>query len=170
MDYNPNDVYIKIKKLEFKFLLLPLILILINFVLVWHYKIVEIKYVSLLLLIIYFFIKLMFRINRIDVAINTDSVKSPVTGIVKSIENNTIVVKKGIFDKADLRYSNAGFILEKGKSYIFSQDKKQSILIGVIPGNCLCKIILPQDYKITVKPNQKVIAGVTDLGSLNEKH
>lgn len=168
MDFNSPDIFIKIKKLEFKYLLVPLLLIIANFILVYIYKMVHLKYISIGLLIIYFFIKLLFRISRIDVEISDKQIKAPVCGTVQEIQSNEIVIKKSLFDKSDIRKSNAEFLFIKGKPHILQDNTTQSALIGVVPGIALCKVTLPQNSKIKVKTGDKVKAGISDLGEYNE--
>ncbi len=168
MNYNPNEVFVKIKKLEFKFLLLPLLLIIADFIIVLNYKITTLKYFSLALLIIYFFIKILFRIDKITVENSENTIKSPITGKVIQVEKDKIIIEKGMFEKADIRSSFATFKPIKGKIYIFADYNEQSILIGVAPGYIKMEIILPENANITLQPNQKVIAGVTDIGKINE--
>ncbi len=170
MNYNPSDVYIKIKKLEFKFLLLPLVLIIANFIIVYFYHYTKLKYLSLLLLIIYFFIKFLFRIDRIDVPNSGNTLKTPVSGTIVNIENDFLIIKKRLWDKSDIRYSLAEFTFTKGLVFIFSKVKVQSVLIGVVPGIAICKVVLPENYKFTATLGQKVISGVTDIGNFDEKH
>ena len=168
MEYNPNEIFVKIKKLEFKFLLLPLLLIIVDFIIVLQYHIMVLKYVSVLLLIIYFFIKILFRIDKITVEIDEKTAKSPITGQIIGINGNQIIISKGMFKKADVRSSVADIQPIKGKIYTFGNYEEQSILRGIAPGKIKCKIILPDNYTVTAKVNQKVIAGVTELGRLNE--
>ena len=170
MNYNPNEVFIKIKKLEFKYLAIPFILIILNFLLVYLYNIQDFKYLSLLFLFVYFFIKFIFRINKIDIIQNSNAIKSPITGNVIKIENNKITIRKNFFDKADFRYSLAKYRLIKGKLHIFSDISDQSVLIGIVPGNAVIEIELPDNYIATIKKGEKVISGVTDIGKLYEQN
>ena len=171
MEYNPVRVILQIKKIEYRYLLLPFALIIGTFVAVKFYHFTQLKLLSILALILYFVIKMLFRINKIvptEIDDSIKSVKSPINGKVINIENGIVTIYKNLFDRADFRTISSDYTIINGKIFLIEKSDVQSMLTGVTPTTVLCKIALPESYNINVKNGQKVISGITDIGIYNE--
>ena len=150
---------------------MPFALIIGTFVAVKFYHFTQLKLLSILALLLYFLIKMLFRINKIvptEIDNTIKSVKSPINGKVINIENEIVTIYKNLFDRADFRVTSSDYTIIKGKIFLIEKSDVQSMLVGVVPTTFLCKIKLPENYSVNVKIGQRIISGITDIGIYNE--
>jgi len=174
--YNPLDIILKIQRLKFKALALPLILIIIGFSIYSFLKIDAAKYLSLAGLLYYAFISMRFYYRKNVPPQIENAVLSPVNGRVIEVdpEQRVVILKKGFFSPADVRRPSSDTILTFSVfSTKFVMLDHQTILagklIGILPGTALCNCMIPTSHSFVIEANQRVIAGETVLAELTTK-
>jgi len=168
---NPQDYINSIQKQKHLVALGPIILVTITFIINHFYRVDEVKYIALLGLIWYIF---NFVIHKINMPISTEGttgfVFSPINGKIKKIEENKITISKNFWHPVDIRNVSVEqniMIKFSGKQPHFFEDFSADVgkLIGYKSGKLTCEILLPDDFSINVTSSQKVIAGVSVLGT-----
>jgi hypothetical protein len=168
---NPQDYISLIQKQKHFASLGPIILVIITFIFNHFYRIEEVKYVALLGLIWYILNMIIHKINMpIPPEETVGFVFSPISGKVKYIENNKIIISKFFWHSVDIRNSNSEQNIEiifTGKQPILFEDFSDDIgkLIGFKSGKNLCEISLPNNFSINVTIGEKVIAGFSIIAS-----
>ena len=166
-EYTPVEYLTKIQKLKYKAAIFPILLVIISFGLNMIFELDQAKYLSVIGLIWYILIIIQFRVRRnYPPESETEIMLSPINGKVFKIEENSITIKKGFFQAADIRYSgqNVEIKIDSPKMTFFEE---QPILIGKLIGivsssaMCICKI--PENWDIQITIGDKVIAGETIL-------
>jgi len=174
-ELNPLEYLIKIQRIKLRFLALPIFIVICGLGLNLLLKIDFFKYLSLLGLILYFILQILYHIHRIyQFDEDTGAFIAPVSGIVIGIEDQEVLIKKRWFQPADLRapciYETAPFEITLGKIYLFQTESHLAgKLIGLVPGSIICRCLIPSDYVIIVKPSEKVRSGETILASIQEQ-
>lgn len=166
-EYTPVKYLTKIQKLKYKAAIFPILLVVISFVLNMFFELDQAKYLSIIGLIWYIFIIIQFRVRRnYPPESETEIVLSPIYGRVSKIENNSITIKKGFFQSADIRYlgQNIEVKIDSRKVIYFEeQPTLNGKLIGVVPSSAMCICKIPVGWKIEINIDDKVIAGETIL-------
>ncbi len=166
-EYTPVEYLSNIQKLKYKAAIFPILLVFISFGLNLLFEIDQAKYLSVIGLIWYIFIIIQFRVRRnYPPESETKIVLSPIYGRVTKIENNSITIKKGVFQAADIRYSgqNVELTIESKKvTYFEERPTLTGKLIGVITSSAIFICKIPDDWKIEINIDDKVIAGETIL-------
>jgi len=166
-EYTPIEYLTKIQKLKYKAALFPILLVFISFGFNMIFKIDQAKYLSIIGLIWYIFIIIQFRVRRNYPPENEkEIVLSPIYGKVTKIEDNSITIKKGYFQSADIRYAGQNIevnINSKKAIYFEEQYTLTGKLIGVITSSAICICKIPDDLKIEIDIGNKVVAGETIL-------
>ena len=166
-EYTPVEYLTKIQKLKYKAAIFPILLVFISFVLNITLELDQAKYLSIIGLIWYIFIIIQFRVRRNYPPENENKiVLSPIYGKVTKIEDNSITIKKGFSQSADIRYAgqNIEVKMESAKVIYFEeQPTLTGKLIGVLTSSAMCICKIPDDWNIEINIDDKVIAGETIL-------
>ena len=164
-EYTPVEYLSKIQKLKYKAAIFPILLVIISFGFNMIFELDQAKYLSIIGLIWYIFIIIRFRVRRnYPPESVTEIILSPIYGKVTKIENNSITIKKGVFQSADIRYpgQNIEVKIDSGKvTYFEEQPALTGKLIGVLPSPVICICEIPDDWEIEINIDDKVIAGET---------
>ena len=166
-NYTPVEYLTKIQKLKYKAAIFPILLVVISFVLNILFELDQAKYLSIIGLIWYIFIIIQFRVRRnYPPESETEIVLSPIYGRVTKIENNSITIKKGVFQAADIRYPGQNIevkIDSRKVTYFEEQPTLTGKLIGVVSSSAMCICEILDDWKIEINIGNKVVAGETIL-------
>jgi hypothetical protein len=162
--YNPIAVITKIQKTKYKFVMIPIILVIFSFVSEKYIGEEISKNLALIGLISYLLITFLFKINhRYQIAEGAEpQLVFPITGKIIGKEDNYLSIKKAPFSLADVRYSGASFDKDElaGRKYIFlDKDAVVGQLIGVAPFSVTYRIVIPKDKIDNYKLGAKVTAG-----------
>lgn len=108
-DCNPQQVLLAISRIKYRKALIPLIIVIGAFFIQMSSGNPNLRYLSLLGLIYYLFLLLIFRVNRYPVEPDDTTVLSPVNGKVIKIESDEsgeiIFINKNFLQAADIRFS-----------------------------------------------------------------
>lgn len=180
---NPIDYLSRARKEKYKWLLIPIFVIMINFILKQIWNIPYIEYASAFFFIVYMIISYIFRIEKPAIEINESNLLAPVTGKIISInkEENCycLTIEKALLSGCEIRtMTNTDLIntddknelswtIPQNKVRIFTQRNPhpQGQLIGIVPGKCDLLINIPQDYELSIIPGQKIQSGATILAT-----
>ena len=166
-EYTPVEYLTKIQKLKYKSAISPILLVFISFGLNIIFELDQAKYLSIIGLIWYIFIILKFRVRRnYPPKSENEIILSPIYGRIIKIENNSIIIKKGFFQPADMRYAGQSIevkIESKQVSYFEEQPNIAGRLIGIIASSAICICKIPEDWKIEKNIGDRVVAGETIL-------
>ena len=166
-DYTPIGYLAKIQKLKYKAAIFPILLVFISFGLNMIFELDQAKYLSIIGLIWYILIIIQFRVRRnYPPESENEIVLSPIYGRVTKIEDNSITIKKGFFQAADIRYSGQNVevkIDSKKVTYFEEQPTLTGKLIGVVSFSAICICEVSKDWKAEVNIGGKVVAGETIL-------
>ncbi len=166
-NYTPSEYLTKIQKLKYKAAIFPILLVIISFGLNILFELDQVKYLSIIGLIWYIFIIIKFRIrNNYPPESETEIILSPIYGRIVKIEGNSITIKKGIFQSADIRYAGQNIKVKIGSKKVNYFEERPTLvgkLIGMIssPAICICEV--PEEWKIEINIGDKVVAGETIL-------
>lgn len=166
-NYNPARILQDIQKAKYKKVVIPIALILISLFLQQY--IVQAKYLSVVGLLLYFYISfVVYRISRnIPPETDREVLLSPIFGIVQSIDKNRITIKKSNFDHADFRLgiSREKFHMEcSGNLKILDTlSNLPGRLIGMMPGKGSLTCTLPEGFEFEVVSGTRLLAGETIL-------
>ena len=162
-EYTPVECLTKIQKLKYKAAIFPILLVVISFILNLFFELDQAKYLSIFGLIWYIFIIIQFRVRRnYPPESETEIILSPIYGKVTKIENNSITIKKGVFQSADIRYPGQNIevkIDSRKVTYFEEQPALTGKLIGVLPTPAICICEIPDDWKIEIDIDDKAISG-----------
>ena len=189
MLFIPIDMLIKANRVKYKYLALPTIIILLNFIFSFVLPALSFKYTSLFALIIYFIILIVFRFRRDFAETNDNVVFAPITGKItniKTLETGHIVtIKKSFFATCevvtctkndipdimpqDTTNNQVSWHINCANKHIFINEtvKYQAVLVGVAPGNATCDVFIPNDYELDIEVDGKVDAGLSELAVVN---
>ena len=166
-EYTPVKYLSKIQKLKYKAAIFPILLVIISFAFNMIFELDQAKYLSIIGLIWYIFIIIRFRVRRnYPPESVTEIILSPIYGKVTKIENNSITIKKGVFQSADIRYPGQNIevkIDSRKMTYFEEQPALTGKLIGVVPSSAMCICEIPENWNIQITIGDKVIAGETML-------
>lgn len=162
--FNPFEIIQKIQKQKYTAAIVPFILVLIGFFLNNTFNIIWGKYFSLLGLLGFVFILVVYNTEKKVPDVDKHNIISPVNGKVIAIEKNHITIRKGLFLAADLRLGSIDpeykIKITKGKSYIYSKSPNhQGVLTGIIPGIGEIQVSFPDKFKIEVDLYENLKAG-----------
>ena len=171
--YNPTEYLIKLQNIKYKALMFPIVAIIISFGVYYIFRIDFMKYFSIAGLIVYFFIMMIFHVNKtIPPQTEKDVVLAPIFGKVAEIKDRKITIKKSLFQPADIRCADSGKEINITSSRIYWFERNATLqgkLIGVVPSNAECIYEVPDDFDIKVKVGQKMKAGETIIGNKTRK-
>jgi hypothetical protein len=167
-DYNPIEYLTKIQNLKYQAATLPIIIVIVSFGINMIFKVDIVKYCALLGLLFYVFILMRYRIKKQVPPENSETaILSPIHGKIFQIDANRIKIKKHILEAADFRCSSRENVeIEFSKSKLFRFENDCNVpgkLIAIIPHSVICIIMIPENYRIEVNPDEKVEAGETIL-------
>ncbi len=172
-NYNPARVLQDIQKAKYKKVVIPIALVLISLFLQQY--IVQAKYLSVVGLLLYFYISfVVYRISRnVPPETNREVMFSPIFGIVQSIDKNKITIKKSNFDHADFRLgiSREKFEIDCSVNLTIL-DKVSDVpgrLIGMMPGKGSLTCTLPEGFEFEVAIGTRLLAGETILAIMTEE-
>lgn len=165
--YNPSETLSIIQKLKYKAAASPIIIIIISFIIHLITKADFTKYIAVFGILIFYFILVKYKIKKIAPISGENAVLSPINGKIIKVENNEVLIKKGGFQSAEIRYP-AAFEVEykffaKKIFLIDVESRVQGQLIGVAPYITGCTVKIPEEYEITIKPGEVVNSGETYL-------
>ncbi len=168
-DYTPIEYLTKILKLKYRAAIFPILLVIISFGLNMIFELDQAKYLSIIGLIWYILIIIQFKVRRnYPPESETEIALSPIYGKITKIEDNTITIKKGFFQAADIRYSGQNIevkINSKKVTYFEEQPKLTGKLIGIVSSSAICICTIPENLIIQIKIDDKVVAGETILAT-----
>jgi hypothetical protein len=164
--FNDQEYLIKIQKVKFRHLLPPILIVIISFLLFTLLKLDWIKYLSFIGLIWYFAVFASFRLDKTFPPFGDDIfVHSPLSGRVKILDKNNLIIKKSFFDSIDVRSIDPEHDVQTGWSrkpiYFENNCPIDGNLIGYIWGCVSCRITLGEGYEIVVKNREKIRSGET---------
>lgn len=166
-NHTPVEYLAKIQKLKYKAAIFPILLVIISFGLNILFELDQVKYLSIIGLIWYIFIIIKFRVRRnYPPESESEIILSPIYGKIIEIEGSSITIKKGIFQSADIRYTGQNIevkIKSKKVNYFEEQTTLAGKLIGVISSSAICICEVPEDWKIEINIDDKIVAGETIL-------
>ena len=166
-DYTPAEYLTKIQKLKYRAAIFPILLVIMSFGLNMVFAFDQAKYLSVIGLIWYILIIIQFRVRRnYPPESETEIILSPIYGKVIKIEDNSITIKKGFFQAADLRYTGQNIeikIESKKVTYFDEQPTLTGKLIGVVSYSAICICEIPESWKTEVNIGDKIVAGETIL-------
>jgi hypothetical protein len=169
LEYTPVEYLTKIQKLKYKAAIFPILLVIISFGLNMIFELDQVKYLSIIGLIWYILIIIQFRVRRnYPPESETDIILSPIYGKITKIEDNSITIIKGFFQAADIRYSGQNIevkINSQKTTYFEQQPTLLGKLIGIVSSSAICICEIPEDWKIEINTDDKVIAGETILAA-----
>ena len=185
-EFIPNDVIIKASRAKYKYLAIPSIIIVLNFVLAALCPLLFKQYISIGALAVYFFLLGVFRHKKEFPKHEQDVVIAPMNGKIvqiKTTEQGSIVtIKKPFFDSCefvtatkqdipmslDTESSQVSWTVECSSKKIFINETVdyQAVLIGIVPGNAICHLFVPKRYDLDVSEGGVVEAGHSEIGVL----
>jgi hypothetical protein len=188
---HPHDLFLAAQKLKYKFLLMPGAIIVVNFLLARNYPDLKLKYLSILALLLYIFVLVIFRFQRAFAPEDEDMVTAPINGVITKIDTgdsgSILYIKKGFFASSELvtctltdipneidpdqpfvswiipDFYTSSFTRNLGRIFIESTFNHQRSLVGLVPGIANCELFIPDKYEIVAKVGTKIIAGVTPV-------
>ena len=167
-NYTPVEYLTKIQKLKYRAAIFPILLVIISFGLNMIFELDQAKYLSIIGLIWYIFIIIQFRVRRnYPPESETEIILSPIYGKVTKIEDNSIAIKKGFFQAADIRYSGQNIEVKIDSPKVIYFEKQPTLtgkLIGVVSSSATCVCEIPKGWNIEINLGDKVVAGETILG------
>jgi hypothetical protein len=181
----------KIKYLQFRRQLIPIIVVVLLLVLNIFWPHPYLFYPSLLAFAWYIWERILWRTKNKIAAPEPGTFVSPVNGRISSVkrgeDSTEIILKKSVIDIVELRLPYPGLRMESIRNLLFDtaaglvslQIQSHRIaffenrdvageVIGVVPGNSTFEIKVPAGLKILVKPGQAVFGGETVLFSMTE--
>ncbi|PID29052.1 MAG: hypothetical protein CSB55_02995 [Candidatus Cloacimonadota bacterium] len=178
---------------KYKYLALPMFIVFISLVLKFAGADIRISQTSAISgFLLYLFLLRLLRVSRIGDEHSDNIIYSPIYGSVSEISSRKdfteIKIKKNIFMPVDVRSTSAGDVFKKDKKEIINKTTGVSwksasgkikildpatqnsvgVLFGIIPFKAEIKIKIPAKYEITIKENDKVESGETEIGRINE--
>lgn len=182
---DPNVLH-KIKSIQFRRQLIPLIIVVLLLILniVWPQK--WIFYPTLLGFGWYLFERILFRIRHKILAPGEGVFVSPVDGKVQSIlkieDDTMITIRKSFLDVVEVRLPypdmqmenvyNWNFTTPKGQVNVRLQSDKLNFfgdknihgaVIGILPGTAILAIRVPSSAKVMIEEKQNLIGGESIL-------
>ena len=181
-----HDMFIKANRVKYKFLIIPIIVIIINFVITLLNEDSNSGLGSIIALLFYFFILYTFRFKKVFSEPDEQIAFAPVNGLIANIvekETGTILTidkqffapcelvtstNNDIINSLDTDSSQVSWKVEGPNKYIFIDEtiEHQAAMIGILPGNAVCEIFIPNEYEIKIDKGTKVEAGFTELAIL----
>jgi len=78
--------------------------------------------------------------------------------------------KNDLINQVDIEQDRVSWKIECANFKVFYDGiaRYQAVLVGVATGNAVCEMFVPIGYDMTVEVGQKVEAGMTVIGVLNE--
>ncbi len=171
--YNPTEYFVKLQNIKYRVLVFPILTIIISFGVYYIFRIDFVKYFSIAGLIAYFFIMMLFRVKRtIPPQTENNIILAPIFGKVSEIKDRKVIIKKSLFQPADIRCAANGKEINITSSRIYWFERNATLqgkLIGVVPSNAECICEVPDEFDIEVKVGQKIEAGETIIGIKTRK-
>ena len=198
----PFNMIIKAHRTKYKYLAIPILVILINFALSLKNEALYIPAISIIAFAFFLFIMYLFRFKRSFSQPDDDVIFAPMNGKIVQIkpllEGHVLTIKKPFLassefvtcskcdalggvatkDKAESldielleTQTNVFWKVKCALAHIFINETidHQAVLIGIVPGNAVCEVFLPQIYDLKVKEGSEVSAGFSELGNLKGK-
>ena len=166
-EHTPIEYLTKLQKIKYRAAIYPILLVFASFGINLIFEIDQAKYLSTIGLFWYILIIMRFRISRNHPPESKNEILlSPIYGRIIKIDDNSITIKKGIFQPADFRYSGQNTdvgIKSKQINYFEDQPHLAGKLIGVISSSAICICSIPNGWKINAKFGDKVVSGETIL-------
>lgn len=170
----PAKTLLKIQKIKYKFLAVPIIVIILTFLLNLKYENKIFSIISLIALVIFFVISRIFSVNKsVHNPEKSGKILAPINGKIVKKQRNELIIKKSIFAHAEIRKSDKenklalsikGFLL-----YDFAEeDAVQAQIIGLLPGPATAVCQLPENYHFTVEETENIEAGETVIAELGQ--
>ncbi len=148
--YNSTYIITKIQKQKLKTSIIPISMVIGSFAINIYAHPQWTQYISLVGLIGYFLINMLFKVNR-KLLFDTEepTLVFPISGKIEAINSNQIIISKKPFEIADIRFAGLNFSIDsiKGKRYVFYKEKSEAgKLIGVAPFFAKCILEIPADF------------------------
>ncbi|MCF7857794.1 MAG: hypothetical protein K9N07_00515 [Candidatus Cloacimonetes bacterium] len=170
LDFTPLEYVTKIQQLKYKTAVFPILLVIISFGLNFFFALDLVKYLTLIGLVWYIIILMIFRIKRNYPPLSdSEIIVAPIYGKISKIEGNVITITKSYFQPADLRYSGVNTTTDFDSTrvrYFEADPQLTGRLIGVVPAKTKCTCEIPIDWGINVNVGEKVVAGGTILAMI----
>ena len=185
----PYDMVIRAHRVKYRYLAIPFLVIILNFILSLVRETLYVPYVSMIAFVIFMFIMYIFRFKRTFSEVEGEVVIAPMNGKIVDIrafpEGNVITIIKSLWassefttcTKSDIQISHH-YVLELDVSkvswkvdsaikHIFIDETVdvQAALIGLVPWNAVCEVFLPEKYKLKIEKGNAVVAGETVIGN-----
>ena len=175
--YDQHEIIKSAGMHKYKYLCIPMIVIIICFFLTPYFDFM--KYISLLAIVKYAKLLLIFRFNRSYSEPEVGEIVSPINGKItdiEKIENGSIItIKKPAHYPCEIITSSNSDIINSletdndrvswkitnyfQKIYYDENVNKPCSIVGISPGKATCEIFIPHRYKLNVGIGDKVEAG-----------
>ena len=182
----PHDMILKAQKAKYKYLALPALIIIINFFLKNQFE--SVKYLSILALIVYGIILILFRFRRTYPKHDENNVIAPINGKIihkKCLPTGCILtIQKPAFASSEIvtctktdipkvlemDKKQVSWQIEGSKALIFIDEPVsfQTALIGLAPGPAICEVFIPSIYNLLVEEGNSVEAGLSIIAEKTE--
>jgi hypothetical protein len=167
--FNPPEILSIIQKLKYKAAAGPIVIIVLSFVIHLLTKADFTKYIAVFGVLLFYLILIKYKVKKILPNTDDNAIISPLNGKIIKVENGEIVLKKGGFQSAEIRYP-ANFKVKynffaKRIFLIDVESRVQGQLIGAAPYITGCSIKIPADFKIIVSVGDSVNSGETILAN-----
>lgn len=180
----------RIKRMQYRSQIPPLALLVLSFLISFVFASYNMRYPSLILslisLIWFMYLRACYRIREKIAAPKTEQLLSPITGKVSSLKRSSdlyqLKIAKSFVDVVEIRCPHGSafwegenlrvvyqevplvFRFEAVNLHIFKEiDMKPGNPIGMIVGNAMCSISLPQSLVTMLKPGEICEGGVTTI-------
>jgi len=190
--YDQHSLANKAQYYKYKMLAFPGAMIIINFLIKdWVFERFgfQIQYLSVVFLLLYFFILYIYRVSRTYVKPVDDCVLAPMSGVVKKIDRTPhgwiVTIKKPFFSSCEFMTATATDIPNEldiesehvswqivdihtglcrsvfSRIFIDETIDYQGVLVGVVPGNAVCELFIPSSYTLTIDVDSDISTGLS---------
>ncbi|MCD4828575.1 MAG: hypothetical protein K8R90_03985 [Candidatus Cloacimonetes bacterium] len=188
--YNPTSIFIDVMRLKYRMLIPSIALIVVSFVANFYVETPVLRWLSVVALLGYFVVFFAYRLRRLTPPDEPGAILSPVCGKVTAVTEHptetVIVIRKRMFDPADVRSALAGEVpadtrtvrsiggdvswqIAAGRFHLLDdRPGLQGRLMGVFPFGGEARVTLSKDWEVSVVPGQPVSAGETVIGKQDE--
>lgn len=161
--YNPVYVINAIQKLKYKIAIIPMAMVAVAFFTNMYISAEWSKYLSLIGLLLYFVVAMLFKVNRRMQYRDAEPIQVfPLSGRIIKVDGNILTIKKLPLGVADIRFSG---IAEKinfvsGKTYIYDKScNTAGQLIGVAPYAVTYTIELTEEQSADFQLGDNILSG-----------
>jgi hypothetical protein len=163
--YTSSKHLLQVQKIKYKFMTIPLIVVLGSLITSRFINMDYLKFVSLFGLILYIIIMLYFKIDRLFTPDRKESILSPISGKILSFDKHSrlVIIKKTFRQNVEIRNPSEDEQIEpifnKKVNLFIKKSILKGELIGVFIGSGLCELKIPLNYILKVQIGEIVTSG-----------